>query len=244
MEASVNLNGTAKKIAVLATLGAAGAAVFGFSTTRESAQAAVVGAAPLPSSMDQLAAAPTPLLKPVRYVVAPTGNEARYFAREQLAGVSFPNDAIGVTKGVSGAVVVDDAGKLVPAESKIVVDVTQLKSDRDRRDGYVQRRTLETEKYPNVTLVPKEITGLTTPLPDSGQASFQLLGDLTVKGVTRPTTWQVNARFRGDTVSGTASTSFTFSDFQMDKPRVPIVLSVKDTLHLQYDFRLVPGGTD
>jgi polyisoprenoid-binding protein YceI len=242
MEASVNLNGTAKKIAVLASLGAAGAAVFAFTTTGESAQAAVVSAAHLSASTDLLAPAPTPLLKSHRYVVTTTGNEARYFAREQLAGVSFPNDAIGVTKGISGAVVIDDAGKLVPSDSKIVVDVTQLKSDRDRRDGYVQRRTLETEKYPNVTLVPKEITGLTAPLPDAGQATFQLLGDLTVKGVTRPTTWQVSARFRGDTVSGTASTSFTFSDFQMDKPSVPIVLSVKDTLHLQYDFRLVPGG--
>jgi polyisoprenoid-binding protein YceI len=201
-----------------------------------------VGAARAAATGEASATAPTSALASHRYVVAPAGNEARYFAREQLAGVSFPNDAIGVTKGVSGAVVIDGAGKIVPAQSKIVVDVTQLKSDRDRRDGYVQRRTLETEKYPNVTLVPKEITGLTTPLPDSGRASFQLLGDLTVKGVTRPTTWQVNARFRGDTVSGTASTSFTFADFQMDKPKVSVVLSVQDTLHLQYDFRLVPGG--
>jgi polyisoprenoid-binding protein YceI len=242
MEASVDLNGTAKRVAVLASLGAAGAAIFGFANAGESAQAAVVSRAPLSSSAGLMAPAIVPLLKSQRYVVAPAGNEARYFAREQLAGVSFPNDAIGVTKGVTGAVVIDDAGKLVPAESKIVVDVTQLKSDRDRRDGYVQRRTLETEKYPNVTLVPKEITGLTAPLPDSGRASFQLLGDLTVKGVTRPTTWQVNARFRGDTVSGTASTSFTFADFQMEKPSVSIVLAVQDTLHLQYDFRLVPGG--
>lgn len=243
----MKLNGTAVKIAVLASMGAAGTAVFTLSPARESAQAAVVDtahptAARRASATGASATASTPALAGRRYVVAPTGNEARYFAREQLAGVSFPNDAIGVTKGVTGAVVVDDAGKLVPAQSKIVVDVTQLKSDRDRRDGYVQRRTLETDKYPDVMLVPKEITGLTTPLPDSGRANFQLLGDLTVKGVTRPTTWQVSARFRGDTVAGTASTSFTFADFQMDKPKVSVVLSVEDTLHLQYDFRLVPEG--
>jgi polyisoprenoid-binding protein YceI len=242
MEAFVKLNGIAAKIVMVATLGAAGATLFSIAPARESAQAAVLSTAnpASPTRASNLAFASA--LKSQRFVVAPEGNEARYFAREQLAGVSFPNDAIGVTRGVTGAIAVDDAGKIVPGESKIVVDVTQLKSDRDRRDGYVQRRTLETEKYPNVTLVPKEITGLTAPLPDSGRASFQLLGDLTVKGVTRPTTWQVNARFRGDTVSGTASTSFTFADFQMDKPKVSVVLSVQDTLHLQYDFRLVPGG--
>ncbi len=216
--------------------------MFALAPARESAQGAVVGAEHTRASSHAAASTLASPLESGRYVVAPEGNEARYFAREQLAGVSFPNDAIGVTRGVSGAIVIDNAGKLVPAESKIVVDVTQLKSDRDRRDGYVQRRTLETEKYPNVTLVPKEITGLSSPLPDSGPATFRLLGDLTIKGVTRPTNWQVNARFRGDTISGTASTSFTFADFQMEKPSVSIVLAVQDTLHLQYDFRLVPGG--
>ncbi len=238
----MKVNGTAARIAVLASIVAAGAAIFALGPARESAQAAVVEGAQARAASYTAASTLASVLKSGRYVVAPEGNEARYFAREQLAGVSFPNDAIGVTKGVSGAIVIDGAGKLVPAQSKIVVDVTQLKSDRDRRDGYVQRRTLETEKYPNVTLVPKEITGLSAPLPDSGRATFQLLGDLTVKGVTRPTNWQVNARFRGDTVSGTASTSFTFADFQMEKPSVSIVLAVQDTLHLQYDFRLVPGG--
>jgi polyisoprenoid-binding protein YceI len=242
MEGSVKVNGTATRIAVLASIGAAGTAIFTLAPARESAQAAVVDAAQAGASSHPVTSTLAAMLKSGRYVVAPEGNEARYFAREQLAGVSFPNDAIGVTRGVSGAIVIDDAGKFVASESKIVVDVTQLKSDRDRRDGYVQRRTLETEKYPNVTLVPKEITGLSTPLPDSGRATFQLLADLTIKGVTRPTNWQVSARFRGDTVSGTASTSFTFADFQMEKPSVSIVLAVQDTLHLQYDFRLVPGG--
>ncbi len=240
----MKLNGTAARVAVLTSVLAAVAAIFTLVPAGESAQAAVThigdGAAPThPSS-----AAPASALKGGRYVVASEGNEARYFAREQLAGVSFPNDAIGVTRGVTGSIVLNDAGQIVPGESKIVVDVTQLKSDRDRRDGYVQRRSLETEKYPNVTLVPKEITGLAATPPESGSAEFQLQGDLTVKDVTRPTTWQVNARFRGDTISGTASTSFTFDDFKMEKPKVPIVLSVKDTLHLQYDFRLVPGGAD
>jgi polyisoprenoid-binding protein YceI len=237
----MKVNGTAGKLAVLASIGAIGAAIISVAPASDTAQAAVVGVKHSTSRAAASTAMPAQAMKTQRYVVASEGNEARYFAREQLAGVSFPNDAIGVTRGVSGAVVIDDAGKIVAGESKIVVDVTQLKSDRDRRDGYVQRRTLETEKYPTVTLVPKEVRGLPSQLPDSGRATFQLLGDLTVKGVTRPTTWEVSARFRGDTLSGTASTSFTFDDFQMEKPKVSVVLSVQDSLHLQYDFRLVPG---
>src|SRR5262249_22959141 len=36
----------------------------------------------------------------LRYTVAPSGNEARYRVKEQLAGFDLPNDAIGVTKQV------------------------------------------------------------------------------------------------------------------------------------------------
>lgn len=228
----MNMTGLPVKLAVLFGVGAAGVVVAGATPARETA-----------SATTPLAASAIPALEggELRYVLAPEGNEARYFVREQLAGVNFPNDAIGVTKSMTGAIVVDGAGHIVPGDSKIVVNVTELKSDRDRRDGYVQRRTLETEKFPTVELVPREIRGLPSPLPDSGRASFDLLGDLTIKGVTRPTTWRVNASFRGKEIRGSASTGFTFDDFQMTKPSVSVVLSVADSIHLEYDFTLMPG---
>lgn len=179
---------------------------------------------------------------PVHLVVAPKNNEARYFVREQLAHINFPSDAVGVTDSVTGSIVLDDKGKIIPAESKIVVDLRGLKSDRSMRDGFLQRRTLDTAKYPTVTLVPKDLEGLPMPLPDSGRVSFTLLGDLTVRGVTRPTSWLVEAYLRRGEVRGTASTGFTFDDFQIEKPKVGSVLSVADSIHLVYDFDLVPAS--
>jgi hypothetical protein len=46
------------------------------------------------------------------------------------------------------------------------------------------------------------------------------------------------ADFASATVTGTASTAFTFEDFQITKPRVAVVLSFADTIRLEYDFRL------
>ena len=177
-----------------------------------------------------------------RYVLAPEGNSARYFVREQLASVNFPSDAVGVTDSLTGAITIDDKGQVVPAESKVVANIAYLKSDRDMRDGFIRRRTMDTDKYPTVTLVPREIKGLPMPLPTSGRVSFTVLGDLTVKGVTRPTTWSVMAGVRNGAVRGTASTGFTFADFQIEKPKVMSILSVADSIHLVYDFNLVPGG--
>jgi len=176
----------------------------------------------------------------LQLVVASEGNEARYRIREQLVGVDLPNDAVGATGDVSGGIAFDSTGKLVPASSKFTVNVSSLKSDRDRRDGYVRGRILETSQYPTVELTPTAIRGLTLPLPTSGNKTFQIVGDLTVHGVTKPTTWNVTATFDKGRVSGAAATSFLFSDFGLNQPRVPVVLSVADSIKLEYTFSLVP----
>ena len=176
----------------------------------------------------------------IRYELAPAGNEARYRVREQLAGFDFPSDAVGVTTNVQGAIVVDAAGRVVPDQSKFVINITGLKSDQDRRDRYIQSRTLETQTHPNVEFAVREIKGLTFPFAKSGELKFELVGDLTVKGVTKPATWAVTATPKDGGLAGTARTKFTFADFNLTKPRVASVLSVNDDITLEYDFHLIP----
>jgi hypothetical protein len=40
-------------------------------------------------------------------------------------------------------------------------------------------------------------------------------------------------------VTGSAATAFTFNDIQMEQPRVPVLLSVADTIRLEIDFDLI-----
>ena len=176
----------------------------------------------------------------LQLVVAPDGNEVRYRIREQLVGLDLPNDAVGATGDVTGGIAFDASGKLVPASSKFIVNVGTLKSDKDRRDGYVRGRILQATQFPTVELAPTAITGLAGAIPTSGTKKFQVVGNLTVKGVTKPTTWDVDATFTGDRVNGTAATTFTFADFGLQQPRVPVVLSVADSIKLEYTFSLVP----
>jgi polyisoprenoid-binding protein YceI len=177
---------------------------------------------------------------PVRFELAPSGNEARYRVKEQLAGVDLPGEAVGATSAITGAVVLGSSGAIVPGSSSFTVDITGLKSDSARRDGYIQRNTLQTAQYPKVELAITELRGLKYPLPASGELKFELIGDLTVHGVTKPSTWQVTAVPRDGGIAGTATTSFAFADFGLTKPRVMSVLSVEDTIALEYAFHLVP----
>ena len=175
----------------------------------------------------------------LRLVVASDGNAARYRVREQLMGRDFPNDAVGETKSLTGAVSFDKDGKVIADASKFTLDAGTFVSDQNRRDGYVRGRLLDANTYPTVNLVPTEIKGVKLPLPKSGTAPLEMKGDLTVRGVTRPTVWKGTAEFKDGQVAGTAATSFTFEDIKMDQPRVPVLLSVADTIKLELDFKLV-----
>lgn len=175
----------------------------------------------------------------LRLVLAPEGSTARYRVREQLMGRDFPNDAVGETKSLTGAISFDRDGKVIADASKFTLDAGTFVSDQNRRDGYVRGRLLDANTYPTVTLVPTEVKGVKLPLPKSGTAPLEMKADLTVRGVTRPTVWKGTAEFKDGQVAGTAATSFTFDDIKMDQPRVPVLLSVADTIKLELDFKLV-----
>jgi len=175
----------------------------------------------------------------LRFVLAPTGNSARYRVRERLVGHDLPNDAIGETKNLTGAIEFDSKGKVIAQSSKFVLDAGTFVSDQNRRDGFVRGRLLEADEYPSVVLVPTDISGVSLPLPTSGTLPFEMTANLTVHGVTRPTTWKGSAKFQDGRVTGSAATAFTFDDIQMEQPRVPVLLSVADTIRLEIDFDLI-----
>lgn len=179
-----------------------------------------------------------PAAEQLRLGLAGEGNLARFLVTEQLVGFDLPNDAIGTTSDITGQIVLAADGTVVSDESKFVVDLTTLKTDQSMRDGFIQRNTLQTSTYPNAEFVVTGITGLASPLPTSGAVTFQLIGDLTIHGVTRPTTWEVTAEIVGQELIGLAKTNFTFGDFGLTIPKVGRVLSIEDNIRLEYEFRL------
>jgi polyisoprenoid-binding protein YceI len=178
----------------------------------------------------------------VRLVIDAASSKASYKAREQLLGRNLPSDAIGTSSKVSGTIMLGAGGEPVAEQSQVTVDLSVLQSDERRRDNFIKQDTLQTSRFPNATFVPRDIEGLSVPMPSSGEATFQLSGDLTVRGVTRPVTWQVNASFANDQVSGTATTNVHMSDFGMTPPKVGPVLSIEDELALELNFTAAREG--
>jgi polyisoprenoid-binding protein YceI len=160
---------------------------------------------------------------------------ARYIIREQLARLDFPNDAIGQTSEISGMIRFDDSGKVQP-DSIFTVNVSSLTSDEARRDRYLKSRALASDQYPTVKFTINEIKGLPWPLPASGTHNIDLIGDLTIKDVTRPSIWSTVVKVSSDKIVGNASVTVTFEEFGIRKPRFAFIISVANEIKLELDF--------
>ena len=172
----------------------------------------------------------------VLLVLVPDQNEARFRAQEQLLGRPLPNEAVGATRSVSGEVVLEPDGTFLPGTSRVVIDLRTLRSDQSRRDAYIQQNTLETAQFPTAELVPLQTVGLPLPLPSNAEVAFQIVGDLTVHGVTRQTVWDVAALLGEQEVTGLASTRVRMTDFGMTPPRAGPVVDIDDELTLELQF--------
>jgi polyisoprenoid-binding protein YceI len=165
-------------------------------------------------------------------------SEARYRVREQLASVSLPSDAIGRTQAITGQIVGKPDGSIVSADSKFVVDLRTLASDRSARDNFLRQNVLNTSQYPDATFVPTKTEGLPLNIPPASTVSFKLIGNLTIRNVTKQVAWDVTCKPANDQGTCTATTSFKFDYFNLPQPRVPVVLSVEDIIKLEVDVNL------
>ena len=162
---------------------------------------------------------------------------ASYQVTEQLVGIDFPNQAMGTSTAVTGTLDIAADGSVAPG-SKLTVDLRDLKSDQEMRDNYIQKRTLQTEQYPMAVFAPTKIEGMPKMIPFEGQTGVELMGDLTVHGVTKPVTFQGIATFgRDGTVAGRAITSFDFATFGLTKPSIARLMSVGDKIDLNVTYK-------
>lgn len=165
---------------------------------------------------------------------------ARYIAQEELTG-SGAQEVIGETQAIQGTLLFDEAWMPV-AGSRIDVDMRTLVSPEARRDNYLYDNVLETGDFPLSTFISTGTEGLESGLVDGEETTFTLVGDLTLHGVTNEAKWDVTATLNGETVTGTATTTFVLTDYDMEKPIVGPVISIDDNIVLQMDVVAVPAA--
>jgi polyisoprenoid-binding protein YceI len=159
------------------------------------------------------------------------GSFAGYRVDEVLSGEDIT--VTGRTEEVDGTVTLD-GGTITDAE--IVVDMASVATDEPPRDEYFRTEALQTDTYPTATFT------LTEPaeVPD-GATAVDLVGDLTVHGVTQQVTLdaEVAAAAGADTVQVVGSVPITFADFGVEAPSLGFV-TVEEQGAVEFSLLLAP----
>jgi polyisoprenoid-binding protein YceI len=202
-------------------------------TAAPAAPAAQPTAAPAAAAPAQGAA---PIAGARTFRIVPDQTEASYEVQEQFLNRDLPNMAVGKTNTVEGEFQFSLDGKPTGQVTKFTVDLRTLTSDESRRDNRIRRQWLESEKYPTAEFVSTEAQNLPASYAEGQEVSFKLVGNLTIREITRPVTFDVIGKLMGDTVTGTASTQILMKDFGFDPPSVAGMLTVKDGVTIRVNF--------
>lgn len=159
---------------------------------------------------------------------------ARYRVEEELAGRGAA-EAVGETNAFIGTIFLDNQGIPIPC-SRFDVDIRTLKSDEARRDNYLYRNTLESERYPLATFILTGIEGLNGPLPEGQDTTLMLIGNLTLHGVTKLVAWEATVHVNGDTLKASAWTQCEMPDFDITPPKVGPVVGLDETVRLEVEL--------
>jgi polyisoprenoid-binding protein YceI len=165
-------------------------------------------------------------------------SQAGYRVRERLANLSSTSEAVGRTTQVTGTMQV--AGDEVRAV-RVEADLRGLQSDEGRRDNAIRQRGLESERFPTAVFELAEPIRLDQEPVSGRQVNGQGKGRLSIHGVTREVTANLEGRWDGSSIQVAGRMPVRMTDFQIQPPTVGPVLSIEDGLTVEFRLTFVPA---
>jgi polyisoprenoid-binding protein YceI len=169
------------------------------------------------------------------YEIRPGTSRARFAIDEVLNGA--PVTVIGTTDQVAGQIALDPNDADAARVGTIVINARTFATDNARRDQAIQNWVLDTGVHEYVAFTPTRVVGLPEVMTPGAPASFQIVGDLTIRDVTRQVTFDATVTpASSDRLEGSAVATVRYADWGISIPQVPMVASVSDRLQLSLDF--------
>ena len=202
-----------------------------------------------PTSTPSLAASdpsPTPTIRPtsafnergigevggVTFIVG-EGSEATFTVEEKLSRLPLPNDAVVRTTAISGEVHLDGR------TSMIKIELHELESDQARRDRYI--RSTMFPNHPDATFTLDDARPIPEGFNEGEVATTQITGQLDIRGVQVPITFEIEARDDGDVIFILGRTSFVWGDFGMPAPNIRGFVQVTDEVSVEILLAVRPA---
>jgi len=148
---------------------------------------------------------------------------------------------VGSTQEVTGSLALDLNADQPLGPNRFTVNLPSLASDQSLRDGWIRDNALESNKYPEAVFVASSIVGAPSGYSEGQEVQFQLVGELTVRSLTLPVTFDVTATLSGDTIRGVAEAKVKMSDFGVTPPNFANTLVVEDLFTIRIELTAKEG---
>jgi polyisoprenoid-binding protein YceI len=144
---------------------------------------------------------------------ATDASQVGYRVEEILFGVN--TTAVGRTNQVTGSLTID--GSTVSAVD-FSVDVASITSDEDRRDNQFRGRIMSADEFPTATFVLTQPIELGVEPTDGVEVQSSATGELTLRGVTNPVTFDVTAKQDNGLIGVQGAIPVLFEDYGIANP--------------------------
>lgn len=190
-------------------------------------------ATPSPTATVTPTPRPTMAVSPgaARYAIVPEESRATYEVGERFFGREI-NVTVATTSAVSGDLYIDRQRPSASSVGAITVDLRQLRSDLPGHDD-ARNEFIGAARHPTATFTPKRLEGLPdTPYTEGQELRFTIVGDLTIRAVTKEVTFDASGTIAGATFTGAATARIRISDFGLRAPSALGRLEVDDNVNL------------
>lgn len=187
-----------------------------------------------PTSMPQ----PTSTPEPSVFRIVPDESEVRFAAVEEIKDKGF-NTVIGTTSAVEGEITADYANPTATTLGLIRVDISTLVTDNALRNSSIKNIIVPTfmDEFQYAEFAATEIIGLPDEVTLNEAFTFQIIGDMTINGVTTPLTFEASVTPISETrLEGTASGEFSHIEHKMTIPDAMVLLGVNEMVKVEIDF--------
>lgn len=145
--------------------------------------------------------------------VATADSTVGYRIGENLFGVD--TEAVGRTNTVDGTLAIE--GTALTA-TDFTVDVATIESDDSRRDGQFRGRIMSVEEFPTATFTLTAPIELGTEPVDGAEVAVSASGELMLRGVTQPVTFDLTAKMDNGRIGVLGSIPVVFADYGIANP--------------------------
>ena len=183
-------------------------------------------------------------MQPIEFNIIGAESQASFTLEEDLRGVR--TTVIGTTNEVGGAINVVPGEPSASSIGEILINARTLATDNDFRNRAIRSRILHSaeDAHEFIVFKPRALSNFSADSIAEGETiTFDIEGDLTVKGATLPVTFAAEVTLdSAEQISGSASVTVLHADFGLTIPDVPGVANITDDVELRLDFVARSGG--